>query len=314
MTRIHFAGVNTALLAAATEGRPVLVSYADILRRPGWWERELLPRLRRGAYPSVILDSGAFTVISTGLRIDAAEYARFAREYRDLFDAIVNLDDIAGDLATTWRNQATLESAGLDVMPVYHQGEPWAVLEHYLDRHEQIGVGLARNAGGRLAYGRAANAKFLREVFRRIRGRARAVRVHGFGLTRWTGFPFDTVDSTTWIAEYRGLRALEPYDDEKSAPTTTHGVAGDLANVTDWYTDAQLLELSLDSYAPTRESAGEIDADRLAEFTDWIENDARGQARTVFRRYGARRLAEKIDELDARICAAAFRPALAMAA
>ena len=87
--RIHFAGINTTPLASATEGRDILVSYADVIRQPGWWERELKPRLEAGRYRSVILDSGAFTVISQGIVIDVESYAAFAAEHQDLFDVVV---------------------------------------------------------------------------------------------------------------------------------------------------------------------------------------------------------------------------------
>jgi len=302
-TTVHFAGVNTEALCAATEGRAILVSYADVLRRPGWWTRSLLPRLEAGAYSSVILDSGAFTVLSAGLRIDVSDYARFAAEYGHLFDQVVGLDDIAGELSTTWRNQAELEAAGVDAMPVFHQGEPWAVLDHYLARYGAVGVGFARKPGGRLAHSQADNHAFLVEVFARRDACGRSVRLHGFAMTRWAeaGFAFDTTDSTTWIAEYRALSKIAP--EGVTTVEGDHGVAGELADVLAWYGRREMLELALDSYAPG--DGPELSADELEEWGTWIERDARGQARTVVRRYGAARLAAKVAALDARLCAEA---------
>jgi len=319
--RIHFAGINTTPLASATEGRDILVSYADVIRQPGWWERELKPRLEAGRYRSVILDSGAFTVISQGIVIDVESYAAFAAEHQDLFDVVVGLDDIAGDLGTTWRNQATLEAAGVEALPVFHQDEPWEVLEAYAERYDYIGVGFARREGGRLAHGQKENAAFLREFFSRVGDRA---KVHGFAMTRWAGkgWPFFSVDSTTWIAEFRALRKQEPCDAKIDEPKPRfsggdHGVSGDLANLLDWYDTAELMELVVDSYDPPPVTGKvtlsdgktyEVDEDDVAEFEAWIEGDGLGQARTVFRRHGAVGLWQKINTIDARKCAAARPP------
>jgi hypothetical protein len=301
-TTTHFAGVNTARLAAATEGRPVLISFADIVRRPGVWANEILPRLRRRAWPSVILDSGAFTVISTPqFRIDAQAYAAFAAEHRDLFDVIVNLDDIAGNLATTHANQATLEAAGVSALPVFHQGEDWSVLEGYLADHDHVGVGFARKPGGRLAHTTTENEAFLVEFFERVGDRA---RVHGFAMTSWVkkGFAFGTVDSTSWIAEYMAVRRLAPYDEDAGALKTVVVpreifVAGDLANMIQHHGPDELLSLVVDSYAPEGFDLG-LDDDDLPGVVASIEDDSRGQARTVFRRYGAARLLAKLNGLD----------------
>jgi hypothetical protein len=310
MTRIHFAGINTTLLAEATIGRDILVSYADILRQPGWWMRELRPRLKAGLYRSVMLDSGAFTVISQGITIDVKQYAAFIREHGDFFDVVVGLDDIAGDFVQTWDNQKALKARGVNAMPVFHQGEPWHVLETYVSQYDYIGVGFARREGGRLAHGQTENREFLKEFFERVGDRA---KVHGFAMTRWAGrgFPFYSVDSTTWISEYRALRKQEFYDHAKTKFTGTHGMSGDLANLFDWFEPAELMEIVVDSYDPppllgySLASNGEFyphTHDDIAEMAGWIEDDGRGQARTVFRRYGAAALLEKLNAIDARKC------------
>ncbi len=294
----YFAGVNTARLAAATEGRTILVSFADVIRRPGVWERDIRPRLEAGAYKSAILDSGAFTVISAGITIDVEDYAAFAVEFGHLFDVVVNLDDIAGDVETSARNQAHLEAAGVDAMPVFHQGEDWEILEGYVATHDYIGVGLARKPGGRLAHPVSENVAWLEDLFERVGDRA---RVHGFGMTALAkrGLPFATVDSTSWIAEFRALRTGATYQGETKSVVDAPSVlvAGDLANLINWYGDDQLLELTLDSYDPPAAPAN-LDLDTLAEFGEWIETDARSQARSVFRRYGAARLSAKFTALD----------------
>lgn len=278
-TRAIFAGLNTARLARALEGRPVLISYADVVRRPGLWERELLPRLRRRAFPFVVLDSGAFTELSTpGFRVDVEAYAAFALEHSDLFDVVVNLDDIRGDVDRTRANQAELESWGLEVLPVFHQGESWEVLEGYVARYGYVGVGLQRPIRGAVP--------FLREFFERLGGRA---RVHGFGLTRYAreyGFPFATTDSTTWIAEYRAIRGATP----NAAVDGDHGVGGRLARMLDLYGDDELLEVALRSY-------DELEGFEVEGLPDRDLGD-KGQARTILARLGWERLCTVLHAFD----------------
>jgi hypothetical protein len=202
MTILYFAGLNTTPFAEALEGRYVLVSYADVIRRPGVWKNEILPRLQSHTHSGcdrcyrAILDSGAFTELSTpGFHVDVREYARFAYEHRRLFDTTVNLDDIRGNIRRSERNLRILRDHGVDALPVFHQGEPWRVLDRMIAKHGYIGVGFQRPIRGA--------RDFLVEFFER----AGDVRVHGFGMTRWAReFPFHSADSTTWIAEFRALK------------------------------------------------------------------------------------------------------------
>lgn len=220
--RIYFAGLNTARFAEVLEDQDVLVSFADIVRRPGVWADEIRPRLEGGVYRSAILDSGAYTELTERARneraiaegrkpphpnpwhTDLGDYGRFALEDGELFDEIVTLDDIEGDVAKSKRNTRYLERLGLDVLPVFHQGEPWAVLEDYVRRYDRIGLGVQRVNGNP---GPGAFA-WTSEALERI---PLPISVHGFGMTRYARrLPrMTTTDSTTWIAEYRAVRTTE---------------------------------------------------------------------------------------------------------
>lgn len=269
MVRIYFAGLNTARLAEALEGEDVLISYADILRRSGVWSREIRPRLERGAYRSVILDSGAFTElterqrgVAEPLHVDVRDYGRFALEFGHLFDEIVTLDDIEGDVERSRRNTAHLESLGLQVVPVFHQGEPWSVLEALVRRYDRIGLGVQR------VNGRPAPGAFdwTAEALERVPS---SVSVHGFGMTRFARrLPrMDTTDSTTWIAEFRALRKLDG----------THYCRHPLVRELD---DWGRLLLVLRSYAEPERAI-------VREIPDAV---AKGQGRTVLSRFTLRSL------------------------
>jgi len=295
-TSKHLAGINTAALAAAAEGCDVLVSYADVMRRPGVWANEILPRLQAGKYGKVILDSGAFTVISAGIVIDAHQYGRFVAEFGQLFDVIVNLDDIAGDLETTQQNQRTLEGyapEGCAILPVFHQGEPWTELDRYADAYAYIGVGFARREGGKMRYSEKQNRVWLAEFFARLNGRA---QVHGFAMTRFAlvhGFPFTSVDSTTWISEACSMNRRTATAAELTSKAG--GLTGKAAAAFDKLDRIAVLRFVARSY----EHAGTV---------KWC-TEAAGQANSVMTRYGqaAARLAyyAALGSTDARAITAA---------
>lgn len=273
-TSKHMAGINTAALAAAAEGCDVLVSYADVARRPGVWAREILPRLQAGKYGQTILDSGAFTVISVkNFSVDVDAYGAFIAEFGHLFDVVVNLDDIAGDLETTQQNQRTLEGyapEGCSILPVFHQGEPWTELDRYADAYAYIGVGFARREGGKMRYSEKQNRIWLAEFFQRLNGRA---VVHGFAMTRFAlvhGFPFASVDSTTWISEACSMnrRAATAADLTSKAG----GLTGKAARAFDNLDRIAVLRFVANSYAH-------------AGTEKWCA-EAKGQAATVLARYG----------------------------
>lgn len=166
----------------------MLESFADI--------RPLTDRYR-GTWAGGMLDSGAFTEMTTGKAIDLHAYTEFAQQHGDFYDAVINLDDIRGDVDKSLANLAHLRDAGVDAMPVFHQGEPWSVLEDMAADFDYLGIGFQRPIENPL--------EFLDGVWSRIGD----TRVHGFAMTNYMGeYPFHSVDSTTWLWEVKGLLAL----------------------------------------------------------------------------------------------------------
>lgn len=276
----HFAGLNTRFFAEALEGRQVLISYADVVRRPKIWEEDILPRLRSKKYASVILDSGAFTELSTpGFSVDVEEYAAFYLEHEDLFDLVVNLDDIRGDVERSEANLEYLESRGVPAIPVFHQGEPWEVLDRMVATHSYVGVGFGRPIRGA--------REFLDEFFARLEGTD--VKVHGFGMSRWlldAGYPFYTTDSTTWVAEYCAVRRQE----YESTFSGKHGVGRSFSL---WLADddrRELLEYVLRSYDLSEfspEEEAEYADPRIDGYFAAMLDGTKGQAKTALRRFGS---------------------------
>lgn len=237
-TRYYFAGVNRlGPLTDSTKGEDVLVSFADILKTPAVWDW-MRPLIEAGHWRSVILDSGAFTELTERKRgrvfkVRIEDYAAFANENAHLFDWIANLDDIEGNVERSNTNLAILEAQpnlADKVVPVYHEGESLDQLAHCVER--------ARAGRGVLAIGcQRPNGKlrpkaveaFLTDVWPALEEMAGDLVIHGFGLTRYAttdtpsgrAWPFDSVDSTTWIAEACALNRSGATPDRAAAFAAT---------------------------------------------------------------------------------------------
>jgi len=307
MTQAHFAGINTRLLAESAEGQPILVSFASMLDAHHKCMTEtVLPMLRDGRYESAILDSGAFTVLSQGIEISVEQYIAFCLEHGHLFDQIVTLDDIAGDLATTWNNTAKMIDAGLDPIPVFHGREPFAVLEHYCEKFSRVGLGFFRTQsknGGKVNIATDQGDgltpdEWLAKALDICE--AAGVEIHGFGMTRYAMSPqvqktgrghtrLTTTDSTSWIAEYRTIAA-------RSGKGSDRLGAGDAALLLGPLGDDQIISLVTASYQGSGANA---------EIRD-LTSDCRGQANTTLNRFNSTELADLLETFEAETAARPF--------
>jgi hypothetical protein len=150
----------------------------------------------------IMVDSGAFSAFTLGSVIDLDEYAEWVRYWGKYFTAYANLD-VIGDPRATRDNQRALEAKGLAPLPVFHTGEPWEVLDGYLERYSYIML------GGMVPYVGQKNRlmPWLIKCFKKAEGRA---VYHGLGLTSWYGLnslPWYSVDSSTWNT---GIRYGQP--------------------------------------------------------------------------------------------------------
>jgi len=180
--RLYLAGANTHALLPATEGRYALESFANIVPvveayRPLW----------RGA----LLDSGAFSVMTTGKAIDLGAYREYVSEHGDFYTAIASLDVIDGD----WRQSIANWRAMPGTFPTWHEGEPAELLRDYLAEQAGggwVGIGMQR-PGGRL------DPAQTRRVLATL-PTDHDCHVHGWGLTMYAAdYPFASTDSAAWI-------------------------------------------------------------------------------------------------------------------
>lgn len=140
-----------------------------------------------------ILDSGAFSAHNSGAEIDLDTYITFLKENH--VPIYFNLD-VIGNAEATWKNQKTMESAGLNPLPVYHYGEDKKYLFKCLD-YEYFGL------GGMVKKTSTILQDWLDRVFTMIPDKDGKIcnKIHGLGMTSWElmrRYPWYSVDSTGW--------------------------------------------------------------------------------------------------------------------
>lgn len=168
---------------------------------------ELVGELRTiyGGPVETFADSGAFSVATTGATVDLKDYAAWLDEWAPVITTAATLD-VIGDPDATHRNTEVLLGAGLRVLPTFHVGTSWPVLERLCKTYPYLALG-----------GMVPHTKYPDEVMRWL---IRAFRTaadhgtvfHGFGQTRvatLASLPFYSVDSSAWVSGARfGQMAL----------------------------------------------------------------------------------------------------------
>jgi hypothetical protein len=159
----------------------------------------IIPKKFQPPYPAIFADSGAFSAYTQGVTIAWQDYAAWLKRYRHWFAVMSNLD-VIGNPAGTERHQGQLEDAGLPVLPVFHTGEPWHILETLLTRYRYIAL------GGMVPYLREWKTRLMPWLVRCFRLATDTAVFHGFGCTTWEvvkALPWYSVDSSSWGAGFR---------------------------------------------------------------------------------------------------------------
>lgn len=145
-------------------------------------------------------DSGAYSAHSLGKPLGVEEYIDWLHKWKHLFDHYANLD-VKGDVNLGLKNQAMMEKAGLNPIPVFHGGEPWSVLEDFV-RHGYPYIALGGIVGASAGH-LDALMRWCIKCFEIADGKS---VFHIFGLTTpkflWA-LPWYSVDSSSWSAGFR---------------------------------------------------------------------------------------------------------------
>lgn len=212
--RLYFAGAESGIPLLREAGvERALVAFSASSRSI---DRVL------GAFPDVLLDSGAWSAFNSGTPIDLNRYIAFIKE-RDLVTYAAL--DVIGDYKATLKNADAMVKAGLSPIVAFHFGSPYAVLERMVRKYDYIAL------GGLVPIGNA-RTKLLQHldscfsiIGKEAKRTGRLVKVHGFGVQqRWAleRYPFYSVDSTTWQNASRYGAVI----DETGAQRTSVKVGG----------------------------------------------------------------------------------------
>lgn len=178
---------------------PVLGSY-HYLRR-----HDLTALL--APYPGLdfFADSGAFSAATTGAVIDLRDYAAWLRRHAAVITVAAGLD-VIGDPDATASNLdrlTDLVDGAVPLVPTFHVGTEWPVLEHLCATHPYVAL------GGAVAFNRRSSAIIRWARYAHRIAAHHGTRLHGFGLTRPPipeSAPWYSLDSSWWSRVTRSGR------------------------------------------------------------------------------------------------------------
>lgn len=166
---------------------PVLLSFATY--RP-WLDRY------QPSFSRILIDSGAYSELNSGKKIDLAQYADWCAKWVPHADAIAGLDDISGD----WRrSMSNYEQFPLG-FPTIHDTDPPELLKDLvaiaLERNGWLGLGLKPPRGNK--------EEFVRWVCDNV---PPSIHLHGWALRAYSHVRrIDSFDSTNWFRDAMDLR------------------------------------------------------------------------------------------------------------
>lgn len=189
---VYLASPSTQQQAEHAADMPVLLSFA--LYRP------FMDRYQ-ASFRRILIDSGAYSEMNTGKRVDMAEYIEWASRWTGHADAIAGLDDISGD----WRRSLANYEAFDGGFPTMHDTDPPELLDDLIaiaqERKHWIGVGLMPP--------RTNKELWIRETLDRI---PPDMHVHGWALRAYSHIRrIDSMDSTNWWRDGMDIATKLPW-------------------------------------------------------------------------------------------------------
>lgn len=136
--------------------------------------------LRKAIGPEalMLIDSGAFTAHTTGVKIEKEAYADYLREWEGVYDRAITLD-VIGDPKATMANTRWLWDQGLPVLPVHTASATLAEFDAVCDDPDTDYLALGGLVSAFPGLARAARQKFVAALVWRARRSGVAVHVLG---------------------------------------------------------------------------------------------------------------------------------------
>ncbi len=189
-TLVYLASPRTQQQAEHACDHPVLLSYAT-------WSDWLIRYVQ--TFARLLLDSGAFSELNSGVKVDLGAYIEWASGFAGQIDAYAGLDDISGD----WRRSMKNYDAG--GFPTFHDTDPPELLDDLVevarDRGSWIGLGLLPPRHGKETFVRATLDRIPPDL-----------HVHGWACRIYSGQRrFNSFDSTNWWRSAMQVRQALPW-------------------------------------------------------------------------------------------------------
>lgn len=140
----------------------------------------------------LFVDSGAFSISQKNASVNLDSYIRFLKEQGNKINHYAALD-VVGDGEASLTNWRKMRKEGLYPIPVYHDGEPWRILEEYVNNCSYVGLGAVAYKSNK------ARLTFFDRIFEQFPDRTK-VGFHGFGVFSFDlmkRYPWRSVDSST---------------------------------------------------------------------------------------------------------------------
>jgi|TARA_Y100000034_G_scaffold127785_1_gene181245 hypothetical protein len=189
---VYLASPRSQLQADKVKGMPVLMSYGCY---SNWMDRYV------PSYGKLLIDSGAYSVLNSGTKIDLGEFREWSERFMPIAEAVAGLDDISGDWKQGLKNYEAVPWS----FPTWHDTDPIELIPDL--------VALARERKTWIAIGldppRYGKERIVRDFLEQIPD---DLHVHGWALRAYTHLPgIDSVDSTNWFRDSIGLAKEFPW-------------------------------------------------------------------------------------------------------
>jgi hypothetical protein len=189
--QVYLASPTSRLQAHMLDDMPVLLSFATRHR----WLTDWVP-----SFSHLLIDSGAFSELGSGLKVDLSKYMDWAEQWCSA-EAIASLDDIGGDWKRSLKNLERQPGS----FPTFHDTDPPELLDELVacavERKTWIGLGLLPPRQGK--------EQWIRRACDRI---PVSIHVHGWAMRAYTHIRrLDSVDSTNWFRDALDIQAAFPW-------------------------------------------------------------------------------------------------------
>jgi hypothetical protein len=190
MTRIYLASPNTQQQAEHCQDMPVLLSFAVF---SDWIYRY------QQCFSRILIDSGAYSELNTGKKIDVLAYKDWSEQWFGVSDAIAGLDDIKGDYKKGLENLKIVPWS----FPTWHIRDPLEIIPDL--------VALAYERGKWL--GMSCKEKGKEDILRKaLELIPNDIHLHGWAMRQYSFLRrFDSFDSTSWWRNAMILRPKMPW-------------------------------------------------------------------------------------------------------